>query len=180
MYSRQYMARIKEVSILIPMRELTSDEVLDELQSIFPSHKRPSLRTLQRYADEAIVSKPKTFYESGNIGRLSYYPNIVVSEFYAAQVLLKQGMLRVPLAELPKVRKLAMSIEGDQWTRETWNDFQQRQYYDLPTIWRWLVETKRIAEGRSLDELLWLNICFEEGADRTGRVKVELSEPTFL
>ena len=180
MYSRQFVARIKEVSILIPMRELTSDEVLDALQSIFPGHKRPSLRTLQRYADMAIVSKPKTFYESGNVGRLSYYSSMVVSEYYAAHVLMKQGILRVPLAELPKARKLAMSIENDQWTREAWIEFQRRHYYDLPAIWRWLVETKRITEGRSLDELLCLNICFEDGADGTGRVVVGLSEPAFL
>lgn len=174
------MARIEGVNLLTQMRELTSDEVLEALQAIFPGHKRPSLRTLQRYADMAIVSKPKTFYESGNIGRLSYYPKIVVSEFYAAHVLLKQGMQRVPLAELPKVRKLAMSIETEKWTRSAWIEFQKNHYYDLPAIWRWLLEIKRTTEGRSLDELLWLHVFFEESADGVGSVVVELSEPAFL
>ena len=137
---------------------IETEEVLRRVRDFLPTKKNVSMRTLQRYVLLGIVSEPKTFYDAGNIGRISIYPEFACAELFAAHKLINGDAFCVKMAKMAEIRAIANDIETRQMTRTEWSKFFRQHFKLLPAVWQWLIEKKRFQAAESTEMLLGLTV----------------------
>lgn len=154
---------------------IETDEVLRRVHDYLPAKKRVSMRTLQRYVSLGIVSEPKTFYDAGNIGRISIYPENACAELFAAHTLINGDGFCVKMAKMAEIRAIANYIETRQMPRTEWMKFFRQHFKFLPVVWQWLIEKKRFQAAEAPEMLLGLTITLRDWkAEDMCRANVEL------
>ena len=138
---------------------MKGEEVLNKMKNLGVS---ATLRTLQRYEATELLPPARRGWNGKGFGRFAEYDSAAVAEFYASYSLVHRYLWKVRFEDVPEVRKVALQLEKNIWSRDELQRFVGENDDKMAAVWYWLVNKARVEEKHPADARIGLTYALQK------------------